>query len=189
MLYFLVTFIALTAIRQWNPLFSPRAVIYSSDDSCLFTYPRHRYYNTATCAMYNSFPSLDLTLDDDLMGSIQVWHLYNMAAGHKTHNTGCMTHNAGRKTHNIGCMTHNTAGQVTQHTFVSSIQYGYCLMPGCMTSHLISVSSKWHHNGTTSYSIKNKLSYLSCQCHHIIIMPVPRNLSEKTENHTIVFKQ
>ena len=99
MLNFLVTFVVLMAV--------PRAVIHPSDDSCLSTYPHHSYHNTAACTMYNSFHSLDLTLDGDLMGSIQVWHFYNMAAG-------CMTHNAGPK-------THNAAGHVTQHTFVSSI--------------------------------------------------------------------
>jgi hypothetical protein len=101
MLYFLVAFIALTAIKQWNPLFSPQAVVHPLDDSCPSTYPHHHYHNTATCAMYNSFPNLDLILDDNLMGSI--WHLYDMVTGRKTHNAGCMVHNA-------GCTTHNAAG-------------------------------------------------------------------------------
>src|ERR1700679_2370384 len=105
MLYFIVTFIALTAIKNWNPLFIPQDVIDPSADSCPSTYPHHRYHNTVTCTMYNSFPNLNLSLDNNLMGS--VWHLYDMAAGPKTHNTGCMTHNVGCMTHNTGFMTLN----------------------------------------------------------------------------------
>ena len=41
MLYFLVTFIALTAIKQCNFLFSLQAAILHSDDSCPFTYGSH----------------------------------------------------------------------------------------------------------------------------------------------------
>ena len=139
MLYFLVTFIALTAIKNWNPLFIPQDAIDPSADSCPSTYPHHRYHNTVTCTMYNSFPNLNLSLDNNLTGS--VWHHYDMAAGPKTHNTGCMTHNT-------GCITHNTAGRVTLHTFVSSIRSDYSLMPGRMTNHPINVSSKWHLNVT-----------------------------------------
>jgi hypothetical protein len=86
-------------------------------------------------------------------------------------------------------MTHNAAGHVTHNTFVSSIQCNYRLIPGCMTSNFIGVSGKWHHNVTASYDMKIKLSYPSCQCHHIIIVPAPYNLSEKTKNHIIGFKQ
>ena len=132
MLYFLVTFIALTTIKNWNPLFIPQDVIHPSADSCPSTYPHHHYHNTATCTMYNSFPNLNLSLDNNLMGSIS--HLYDIATGPKTHNTGCMTH--------------NTAGRVTLHTFELSIQSDYSLMPGYMTSYPINVSSKWHLNVT-----------------------------------------
>ena len=171
MLYFLVTFIGLTTIKQWNPLFGSQAMIHPSDDFCPSAYLHHGYHNTTTCDVYNSFPDLDfnnLTLDNTFMESL--WHLCDMAAGRKAHNTGCITHNT-------GCMTHNTAGHVTQPTFVSSIQCCYGLMPGCMTS--ISVSMKWHHNVTTSYGMKNKL--LSCPCHCIVLPHKHRSHSQSDQ--------
>ena len=176
MLYFLVAFIALTAIKQWNPFFGPQAAFHHSDDSCPSTYAHHSYHNAATCAMYNSFLNIDLTLDHNLMGSI--WCLYYIAAGFNTHNTGHTAHNKGHTTHNhAGHMTHNATvcvTKLTQLTFYASSSYR--LMPGCMTSYPIVV---WHHEVTASYGVTNKSFYPSHQCH----------LSEKIENHTIVFKQ
>ena len=142
MLYFLVTFIVVTAINQLNPLFGPQAAIHHHPTS---SYPYCGYHNTATLTMCSSFPSIGLLLDNNSMESF--WHLFYIAAGHKTHQAGHMTHNAGLMTHNTGLTTHNagltihnTAGHVTQHTFVSSIQCNYCLIPGCITTHPISVS-------------------------------------------------
>ena len=100
MLYFLVTFIALTAIKQCNFLFSPQAAILHSADSCPFTYLHHGYYNTA-CVAYGSF-NVDPALDCNLMGSISCLYI----AGH-THKAGGMTHNVGHIVHKLGLMTHN----------------------------------------------------------------------------------
>ena len=89
MLYFLVAFIAFSAFKQWNAMFGLQAAIQCSDDSCPSSYPYHQVCYTHT--MFDTFPSLDMTLDDDSLGFI--WHLYYAtAAGHKTHNPGCMTH-------------------------------------------------------------------------------------------------
>ena len=86
MLYFLVAFIALTTIKQWNPLFTPHAAFLRPDDSHPSAYPLHGHHNTATCATYDSVPNLDLTLDVNSMGSN--WHFYFIPAGLKTHTTG-----------------------------------------------------------------------------------------------------
>ena len=176
-------------------MFNSQAAIHCLDSSCLSMYPHHRYGYTQTCAVYDTFPNLDLTLDDTSLGSI--WHLYYVAAGHKTHNpghmthnSGCITHNPGRMTHNPGLMTHNpglmthniaSSGCMTQNKSCAlSIQCHYCSMPtSCMTS--VS-SSKWQHNVTACYSMTDKSFYLSHQCHLIVIMPAPCNLYKKTEN-------
>ena len=154
MLYLLVAFIALTAIRQWNPLFSPQAAIHRSNDRHPSTYARHSHHNMATCTMYDSFPNLDLALDINSMGSN--WHFSYTPTGLKTHTVGCMTHTA----------SDTAVGHVTQHPFyVSSIRYHYHLMHGQMTSRQIFISCKRHHNITTSSGITNELSYPSHQCH------------------------
>ena len=166
MLCFCVLFSALTAIERWNPLFVLQAAVCPMDNShaaCPFIYPSHGYQDMVTCSMYDSFPSLEL-------------HLYCVAAGQQTHNTG-------HKTHNIGCTTHNTAGRVTQSTsYALSIQGTYCLMSGCMAGNLISVS-------TTGYGLTDKSPCLCCGCHQVIDVSTQCNLSEKTNNHINVFKQ
>ena len=183
MLYLLVAFIAFSAFKQWTYMFDSQAAIHCLDSSCLSTYPRHYYGYTQTCTTYDTFPNLDLTLDDTSLRSI--WHLNYVATGRKTHNPGHMTHNSGHITHNLGCMTHNpghfthniaSSGCMTQNKFCAlSIRCHYCSMPSCMTS----VSSKWQHNVTACYRITDKSIYLFHQCH---IMLAPCNLSKKTEN-------
>src|SRR5271156_2814114 len=120
MLSFLITFFALTVFRQCPLFTSPHAAISCSEtyhpSSCL----HHSYYHDVT---YDSFLNLNLTLDDNVTGSI--WHLYYVTAGHKNHVTGCMPHNPGCMTHNLVCLTHNGCtthipGCLTQN-------------PGCMT--------------------------------------------------------
>ena len=177
MLYLSVAFIALTAIKQWNPLPSHHAAIHCSDSS------HHGYHDALyTC---DSFADLVLTLDINVMGYF--------ATGLKTHTTGVMTHNFGLTTHNphTGLTTHDalTLGlRLTQCQ--SSIEGEYHLMPGC---HSI-VSSKGHLNVSTYTNMTKKkvlpilsmpqiLSYPSCLCHNIIF------LSAVMENHPIVFIQ
>ena len=58
-----------------------------------------------------------------------------------------------------------------------------------MTSHPTSISSKWHHNISTTYAMTNKSSYLSCQCQHVIFIPAIHKSSKKAEYCTLVFKQ
>ena len=94
-----------------------------------------------------------------------IQNLYSITTGHKTHIPGHKTHIYGCKTHGF---SHTTAGHVIQ-----SIQCHYSLMTSCVTSHSISISSKQHCNFTNSNGMSNKLFYPSCQCHHIIITPVP----------------
>ena len=172
MLYFLVAFIALTTIKQWNPLFSNQTTIDCST-SPLSKYHNHGYRYMAGMA-YN-FPSID----HHSMGCIESF--YGITAGHKTHIPGHKTHIYSLKTHNF---SHTTAGHEIQY-----IQCHYSLMTHCMTSRSISISSKWHCNVTNHYGMSNKLFYPSCQCRHTIIMPVPHIQSEKAENHTILFLQ
>lgn len=119
MLYFLVTFIALTAIKQCNFLFSLQAAILHSDDSCPFTYGHHGYYNTACVA--GSF-NVDQAPDCNLMGSISCFYI----AGHTTHKVGSMTHNEGRIVHKFGLMTHN-ADHMTHNA------NGMTYKAGCVT--------------------------------------------------------
>ena len=141
-------------------MFDSQAAIHCLDSSCLSMYPRHYYGYTQTCTTYDTFPNLDLTLDDTSLRSI--WHLNYVATGHKTHNSGHITHNLGRMTHNIA-----SSGCMTQNKFCAlSIRCHYCLMPSCMTG----VSSKWQHNVTACYRITDESIYLSHQCH---IMPAP----------------
>ena len=161
MLYFLVAFIAFSAFKQWNPIFDPQHAIRRSDLTCPSTYPLHGYRYTRPYAMYGTFPNLDLTLDDNSLGSI--WQLYYVAAGRKTHNPGCKTHSAGRMTQN--------------KSYALVVQCHYRSTPGCMTS----VSSKWHHNITSGPDMTNKLFYPSHRCYPITMFP-PHNLSDKMEN-------
>ena len=102
MLCFLVAFIALTGIKQWNPLFCPQAAIHFLYDSpeSIYPYNPHPYCNSITCATYDSFPYLDQRLDNRLTHR-SIRHIYSVAAGHKTH-----------------------------HTYALSIQCHYHLMPG-----------------------------------------------------------
>jgi hypothetical protein len=133
MLYFLVAFIALTVIKQWNPSFSPQAANYQvchSDDSRPSTYPLHGYHNTY---VHDSFPNINLPLDHNLMGSI--WPPSYIASGCKTHNT----------------------------SYASFIECRCHLIPGCTASHPTCISSKWHRNVTTSCGMTYKLSYQSCR--------------------------
>jgi hypothetical protein len=113
MLYFLVAFILLTTIKQWNsPLFSPQATINPSEDSYPLEYSLHQhlqvYSSIATCTRYdNSFPCLEL-----IPGNLK------FAIAYKNHNVGCMTHNAaGCLTHNnnTGRATHNNVGHATHN--------------------------------------------------------------------------
>ena len=115
MLYFLVAFILLTTIKQWNsPLFSPQATIKPSEDSYPLEYSLHQhlqvYCGTATCTRYdNSFPCLEL-----ISGNLK------FAIGYKNHNVGCMTHNnnTGLATHNnVGHVTHNNTRRVTHKCY------------------------------------------------------------------------
>ena len=138
MLYSLVAFVALIAIKQWNPLFSSQSAIHPLDNCCLTTYHYHGCPYTMTYDPIDQDPMQD----DGLMGSI--WHFYDVASGCKTHNLGC-------NTHNVSNMTHNTPGHATRRTYISSIQYSYSLIPGCMACHPITISNERHHNSTTSY--------------------------------------
>jgi len=179
MLYILVALIALTAIKQWNPLFSPQAAIHRSDDYAS-TCAHRGCHNMLTCTTYDSFPNIDLTLDVNSVGSN--WHLYHIPTGLETHTVGCVTHTA-------GCTTHTAFSHVTQHPFyASSVRCHYHSMPGHTTGHPLCISSKPHHNVTTCFGVTIKLSYLPRQSHHTIIVSAPCKLSEKTEIHTIVFK-
>ena len=51
--------------------------------------------------MQDSFPDLDLTLDDNSL--VSIWHLYYVAAAHKSHNSGHITHSDSDTTHNPCC--------------------------------------------------------------------------------------
>ena len=75
--------------------------------------------------MQDSFPDLDLTLDDNSL--VSIWHLYYVAAAHKSYNSGHITHSDSNMTHNPccdpGCMTRNrNPGCMTRNR-----------NPGCMT--------------------------------------------------------
>jgi hypothetical protein len=158
MLYFLVAFIALTTIKQWIPFIHSSAfVLYP---------PIHLDYPTT----YDSFSSVDRTLDHNTMGSIS--HLYYFTAGCKTHITGPMTH------HNAGCMTHNLNifGCATHDTSYALSQCHYCLAPGCMSSS----SMQWHGSITAGYHAIDKWFYPSCQCRHIMAHP-PHKQWKNTE--------
>ena len=172
MFYFFVAFLALTAIKQWSPLFSPQAV-HCPYDSCL-SY-KHGYCNATSFPMdKNSFPDLHLSLTNNSI--VSIWH-----PGHKTHNISLMTHI------NIGCKTHNMTGLKAKHmSYVSYIKCSYCLVSGNRTSISVSLFSKPHV--TTSCS-RTKKAYPFCGCYHIIIVSGPSNLSEKSERLVTVFKQ
>ena len=67
---------------------------------------------------------------------------------------------------------------MAQHTsHKSSVPCQYHLIPGCRTI----FSLRWHVNVTANYGTTNKLFYPSCQCHPIIILPIPHSPSEKAE--------
>ena len=125
MLYFLVVFVAITAINQLD---SPQVVIHRLVDSCPSIYSHNGRHNTIACTMPNSFPDLDLPLNNKSMRSI--WHLYYMATGRKTHNTGHMTHSMN------GRATHNTIGRATQDNVTAD---------GSMTNILSCPSCQCHH--------------------------------------------
>ena len=74
MLYFLVVLTAFNALKQWSPVFGPQATFHYSVGFCPLTNTHHLLRYTPACTMYNTFPSLELTLDDDSLGSIL--HLY-----------------------------------------------------------------------------------------------------------------
>ena len=132
MLYFLVMFIAITALNQLD---SPRVTIHHLVDSCPSIYSHHGRHNTIACTMSNSFPGLNLPLNDKSMGS--VWHLYYMATGHKSHITGHMTHNAGHTTHNMnGFWTHNAVSHVTQYNAVGCGMINKSSCPSCQYHHI-----------------------------------------------------
>src|ERR1700677_348268 len=141
--------------------YTSQTTIRLSDHARPSTYPLHGYRYTRPYAMYGTFPNLDLTLDDNLLGSI--WQLYYVAAGRKTHNPGCKTHSAEHMTQN--------------KSYALFVQCHYRSTPGCMAS----VSSKWHHNITSGRDMTNRLFYPSHRCYHVTMFP-PHNLSDKTEN-------
>ena len=116
-------------------------------------YP-HGYHNTTTCLMDEKwFISLHPSLKIYSMKS--ACHVYYFVNGHKTHNASLMTHS------NVGCMTHNMAGYLTQHiSYASFIQCSYCLMPCCISSLPVGVSSKQHRNAGTSCGVTKKPIHL-----------------------------
>jgi hypothetical protein len=128
MLYFIIGFIALTAIQHWNPLISPLATIHSLDKPHLFIHPHHNHcYPSMATSKYDAISNIGQTLDFNLTESL--W----------THNTGCKTHNTV-----VGCMT--------QDTSYALYQCRYHLIPCYMTGRHQSISSmsmpihKWHTN-------------------------------------------
>lgn len=163
MLYFLVTFVAFCAPKQWNPMFGPQtATNYLADSSCRppanscpSMYHYHRYHYAQTSTMCDTFPSLDLTLDVNSFRSVSHPH-YVAAVAADTHNLGCttvnlchMTYNPGHMTHNPGRMTHNLGHISKSKSYALSMQYNChdrLLMPICMTS-----ACKWNHNLTAGY--------------------------------------
>ena len=118
MLYFLVAFVAFSAFKQWNPMFGPQAAIHYSDDSSPSTYPHHCYHHTQTCTTYDTFHSLDLTLDDNSLRSVSHLH-YIAAAAHKTDNPGCTSHNLGCMTHNPGLTAHSPGHMTCNHSHMT----------------------------------------------------------------------
>ena len=155
MFYFIVTFIALTTIKQWIPLFSPQPAIHHLNDSCLspFTSPCHSYRNMEPCSICDFLPNLDQTFDISLGSNL---HPHHVASGHKTHNPGCMTQ---------------------KEYYALSIQCHLWLKPG----YIFIISNKWHRDVINSYGMMNNLLCWSSQSHSInpIIMPEE---SEKTKN-------
>jgi hypothetical protein len=173
MLYFLVAFVAFCAFKQWNPMFGPQAATrYLADssscppaNSCPSTYHHHCYHHAQTSTMYDTFPSLDLTLDDNSFRSVLHLH-YVAAVAADTHNLGCTAINLGHMTNNLGLTTHNPGCTMTHNLEHISQSKSYVLS---MPYHL-----------TAGYDITNKLFYPSCQCSRIFIMP--DTCYEKTEN-------
>ena len=90
MLYFLVVLTAFNALKQWSPVFGPQATFHYSVGFCLLTNTHHLLRYTPACTMYNTFPSLELTLDDDSLSSIL--HLYYVGLANAC-NPGFTTHN------------------------------------------------------------------------------------------------
>ena len=90
MLYFLVVLTAFNALKQWSPVFGPQATFHYSVGFCPSTNPHHLLRYTPACTMYNTFPSLELTLNDDSLGSIL--HLYHVGLADAC-NPGFTTHN------------------------------------------------------------------------------------------------
>ena len=113
-------------------MFSP--AILSSDDSC-----PSGYHYILTSTIYQPFPNLFITLDENTLGSVlhltslDAWKPNPACITHKpsctTHNPGLMTHNLGPMTHNLGPMTHNLGpmthkyGPMTQNKSYVSIQH------------------------------------------------------------------
>ena len=144
MLYLLIVFIALSAIKGWDLLISPPAMILGLDESHPFAHPYHHHYTT-TSAMCGIFPNLDRKVQGDLThGSVS--HVYHIA--------GCKTH--ARPTgpwmaHNACPVTINTAGPVTHQTsYALSIQCHYQSKPDC---HPITVSSRCQSSNSMTGSI------------------------------------
>jgi hypothetical protein len=145
MLYFLVAFVAFCAFKQWNPMFQvgPQAgTHYLADSSSCppansrpSTYRHHHYHHAQTSTMYDTFLSLDLTLDDNSFRSVSHLH-YVAAVVADTHNLGCtttinlchMTYNPGLTTHNPSHMTHNLGHISKSKSYALSMQY-ICFCP------------------------------------------------------------
>ena len=85
MVYLSLVFVALATIRQYNSLFSPQEEIHPLDNFCPSRNLHHGNRVTPTFAMYDSFLSLDLMLDN-IKSMEFVWQLCHVATGRKTHN-------------------------------------------------------------------------------------------------------
>ena len=86
MLYCLVVLTAFNTLKEWIPVLGPQATLHHSVGFCPLTNPHHHLRYTPACTMYNTFPSLEPTLDDDSLGSIL--HLYYVGLANAC-NPGC----------------------------------------------------------------------------------------------------
>ena len=152
MLNILVAFVAFHVLKQWNSMFGPQPAIHYLDDSCPSTNPHHPYRYTPTCTIYNSFPSLNQTLDDDSLGSILQLCYVAMA---KARNPGCTTHN-----HTSGPVTCNLGHITESKSCAFFIQCHHLMMH-------VPVSGNRCHKTMTGYGITDKLYNPSCQFNHI----------------------
>ena len=162
MLYFPVVFAAFNILKQWSPMFGPQATIHYSGGFCPSTNPHHHYY-TPTCTIYNTFPSLKLTLEDDSLGSILSFYV-GMA---NARNPGCTTRN-----YNPGPVTLNMANARNPGITTRNCNPG-CTTCNCNPGSVTCNMANAHNPGFTIYNYNSG--------------PVTHNFGSITESESCLF--